>query len=344
MTLERLQQLLEAFSGLTITVVGDLFLDRWWEVDRTRDEPSVETGLTAYQITGRRVSAGAAGTVLNNLCCLGVGDVRVVSLVGEDGEGFEVTRLLHQKGVDTRWLLCDPRVVTPTYTKPMFRRPGQPEQEDNRFDIKNFTPTPEDLQQKLIACMEEAAVQSDALIVLDQLTEADTGVVTAAMRQALARVGERYPDLLIFADSRAFADRFTGVTIKCNDKEARALVTGQPDAPFSLEEMQHCLEQLRKATGRQAVVTCGARGVLVEEEGKAWLEPALPLLPEEPMDVCGCGDVCTSGIVSARCAGASWREAAQLGNLCSSVTIRKVGQTGTSSPAELLEQHRRFQK
>lgn len=342
MTLQRLQQLLNAFPRLTITVVGDLFLDRWWEVDRTLDEPSVETGLTAYQVTGRRVSAGAAGTVINNLCCLGVRDVRVVSFVGEDGEGFEVTRLLRQKGVDTHWLLSDPRVMTPTYTKPMFRRPGQPEEEDNRFDIKNFAPTPEGLQQRLIACIEEAAAQSDALIVLDQLTETDTGVVTEAMRHALARVGEQRPELLIFADSRAFADRFTGVTIKCNDKEARALVTGQPEAAFSLEEMEHCLSELRRSTGRKAVVTCGARGVLVEERGKACLEPALPLEPGEPMDVCGCGDVCTSGIVSALCAGASWREAAQLGNLCSSVTIRKIGQTGTSSPEELLAQYRRF--
>lgn len=48
MTQARLQELLAGFGRLHITVVGDLFLDRWWEVDRSLDEPSVETGLTAY--------------------------------------------------------------------------------------------------------------------------------------------------------------------------------------------------------------------------------------------------------------------------------------------------------
>ena len=98
MTQARLQELLAGFGRLHITVVGDLFLDRWWEVDRSLDEPSVETGLTAYQVTGRRQSAGAAGTVLNNLAALGVGDVQAVSMVGDDGEGFELLRLLEKSG------------------------------------------------------------------------------------------------------------------------------------------------------------------------------------------------------------------------------------------------------
>ena len=53
MTLARLQEILAGFGRLHITVVGDLFLDRWWEVDRSLDEPSVETGLTAYQVASR---------------------------------------------------------------------------------------------------------------------------------------------------------------------------------------------------------------------------------------------------------------------------------------------------
>ena len=101
MTLARLQEILAGFGRLHITVVGDLFLDRWWEVDRSLDEPSVETGLTAYQVTGRRQSAGAAGTVLNNLAALGVGDVQAVSMVGDDGEGFELLRLLEKAGIGT---------------------------------------------------------------------------------------------------------------------------------------------------------------------------------------------------------------------------------------------------
>ncbi|MFR8256371.1 MAG: PfkB family carbohydrate kinase, partial [Ruthenibacterium sp.] len=116
MTQARLQELLAGFGRLHITVVGDLFLDRWWEVDRSLDEPSVETGLTAYQVTGRRQSAGAAGTVLNNLAALGVGDVQAVSMVGDDGEGFELLRLLEKAGIGTSGVVRRGDIFTPAYT------------------------------------------------------------------------------------------------------------------------------------------------------------------------------------------------------------------------------------
>ena len=63
----RLEQLLERFGELKLTVVGDLFLDRWYEIDEKRNTPSIETGLTAYHVVKKRSAAGCAGTVLNNL-------------------------------------------------------------------------------------------------------------------------------------------------------------------------------------------------------------------------------------------------------------------------------------
>ena len=42
-----------------ILVLGDYALDKYLYIDPARDEPSVETGLTAYQIHGKRMSAGA---------------------------------------------------------------------------------------------------------------------------------------------------------------------------------------------------------------------------------------------------------------------------------------------
>ena len=53
------------------------------------------------------------------------------------------------------------------------------------------------------------------------------------------------------------------------------------------------------------------------------------------IDPVGAGDSCTSGIVSALCAGASPEEAGLLGNLVASVTVQKLGTTGTASPEEI---------
>ena len=71
----RWETLLQEFPRKKILVLGDFFLDRYLEIDAALDEPSLETGLTAYQVVGTRLSPGAAGTVANNLVALGVGHI-----------------------------------------------------------------------------------------------------------------------------------------------------------------------------------------------------------------------------------------------------------------------------
>ena len=67
-----LNQILRRLPGLAIGVLGDLFLDRYLDLDARLTEPSLETGLDAYQVVRVRSYPGAAGTVINNLVALGV--------------------------------------------------------------------------------------------------------------------------------------------------------------------------------------------------------------------------------------------------------------------------------
>src|SRR2546421_13113717 len=98
-----LEHILHRIPELTIGVLGDLFLDRYLDLDAARTEPSLETGLDAYQVVRVRASPGAAGTVLNNLVALGVGRVCPVAVIGDDGEGDELGQALRrQKVVDFR--------------------------------------------------------------------------------------------------------------------------------------------------------------------------------------------------------------------------------------------------
>src|SRR2546427_10238881 len=115
-----LQQILARLPELTLGVVGDLFLDRYLEIDPVLTEPSLETGLDAYQVVRVRAAAGAAGTVINNLAALGVGRILPLAVVGDDGEGHELRQALDAlRFVDPRHLSGTRDRRTPTYTKPM---------------------------------------------------------------------------------------------------------------------------------------------------------------------------------------------------------------------------------
>ena len=74
---QRLRALLDRFPTATVLVVGDFFLDKYLDLDPRLSEPSLETGLDAYQVVGVRTYPGAAGTVVNNLRALEV-NVRVL--------------------------------------------------------------------------------------------------------------------------------------------------------------------------------------------------------------------------------------------------------------------------
>lgn len=71
LTTDLVEHILATIPNRTVGVLGDLFLDRYLDIDPALNEPSVETGLTAYQVVRVRSYPGAAGTVMNNLAPAG---------------------------------------------------------------------------------------------------------------------------------------------------------------------------------------------------------------------------------------------------------------------------------
>src|SRR5262245_59756705 len=171
-----LEHVLTRIPALTVGVLGDLFLDRYLDLDAALTEPSLETGLDAYQVVRVRSSPGAAGTVINNLVALGVKRVCPVAVIGDDGEGYELRQALgNLRTVELNGVFRWEERRTPTYTKPMLRRPGQPPRELNRLDIKNRAPLPAAAEDRVLRELAALWPQVDAVVVLDQVTEADCG-------------------------------------------------------------------------------------------------------------------------------------------------------------------------
>lgn len=319
-----LEAILSRLPSLTIGVVGDLFLDRYLDLDATLTEPSIETGLDAYQVIHVRSYPGAAGTVINNLVALGVGRVLPVAFLGDDGEGYELRQALEALSVvDLRHTPVTRERRTPTYTKPMLCETGKPARELNRLDIKNRIPTPSALEDALIAGLEAVWRESQALVILDQVSEENCGVVTLRVRQRLAELAASEPNKFALADSRERISLFRQVSLKPNERECPVA-----DAAF-----------LSSRIGRPVFCTRGERGLLLADGTTIAEVPAYPVFG--PLDIVGAGDATSAGIVSARAAGVSLSEAASFGCLVSSITIQQLGTTGTATPTQVREQYRR---
>jgi rfaE bifunctional protein kinase chain/domain len=336
LTDSQLERILERIPGLTVGVLGDLFLDRYLDIDAALTEPSLETGLDAYQVVRVRALPGAAGTIVNNLCALGTQRICPIAVIGDDGEGYELSQALARlRGVESRWVLRDGRLRTPTYTKPMLCD-QRGSRELNRLDIKNRTPLPKDLEQSLVRALEEAWPQLDALLVLDQVSEADCGVVTARLRARLASLGALAPHKLILADSRERIGLFRQVSLKPNRRECLHAAFGSAADPSRLEQ---AVERLAAQTNRAVMCTAGEDGMLVAAPGRATARvPAYPVAG--PIDPVGAGDSTSAAAALAFAAGAPLEDTAAFGNLVASITIQQLGTTGTATPEQVRQRWR----
>ncbi|MCZ2342212.1 MAG: PfkB family carbohydrate kinase [Bacteroidales bacterium] len=313
-----IEQILTTIPHRRVGLLGDLFLDRYLDIDSRWDEPSIETGLTAFQVVGVRSYPGALGTVMNNLSALGVGHIYPIAAIGDDGEGYELRQALEAlPGYAPGGVFPVPGRRTPTYCKPM--RDGI---EWNRFDIKNRTPTPAQVEDMLWERLEKAWPQLDALIVLDQVSEADCGVVTSRVRERLAALAGGDPTRFVLADSRERIHTFQNVHLKPNQQE------------WSKGHVLHAPK-----LGRTVFLTQGENGITVMTPEQTILIPAYPVTG--PIDICGAGDSCSAGIVSAVVAGLSHEQAAAFGNLIASITVQQIGTTGTATPEQV---RRRWQE
>ncbi len=334
------------FAGLSVLVVGDFFLDKYLVIDPDLDEPSLETGLHAHQIVDRRCMPGAAGTVTSNLHALGVGNIHALGVTGDDGEGYELRQGLAAMDVRLEGLIVSPERFTPTYIKPMYREQGV-ERESNRIDLQNRTSTPGALEDRIIENLRDMAPVMDGLVVLDQVGQRNTGVVTDRVREAICDLGRTQPEKVILADSRERIGEFRHVIRKGNrseihraapDRSDRSERTGRTDRSHAAGWGQALFERgldAGEGTYRPVFVTLGEDGLLVIDDDGCRHLPGITV--PGSVDTVGAGDSVTAGIVSALAAGATLDEAGLVGNLAASVTVRQLGVTGTASPGQLLE-------
>jgi bifunctional ADP-heptose synthase (sugar kinase/adenylyltransferase) len=339
-----IEQILTRLPSLTIGVLGDLFLDRYLDIDARLTEKSIETGLDAYQVAQVRSLPGALGTIINNLVALGVGRVLPVSIIGDDGEGFELRQALAKmKPVDTRWIFSAVDRRTPTYTKPILYPEGPSDtdlgEEDprelNRLDIKNRVRMPGPFQDMVIDALIEIWAQVDALIVLDQVSEQDCGVVTERVRIQLEELGRADPKKFVLADSREMIGLFRLVCLKPNHQEC--LAAEFPHVTISeMGTVESAARLMAERVERPVFCTAGMRGILVgcPNVSPVWTA-AYPVTG--PIDIVGAGDSTSAGITCAVAAGASYEQAAAFGCLVASITIQQIGTTGTASPEQVRQ-------
>ncbi len=338
LSVDRLRAIMDAWADASVAVIGDFFLDRYLIIDPELTEPSIETGLDAYQVVEKRPQPGAAGTVASNLRALTGGRIDAVGFAGDDGEGFELRQAMSELSLQMDRFITAPEMMTPTYTKPLLHEEDGSLRELNRLDMRNRRPTPGGLEDAIIDALRSVAAGADAIIVADQEDVPDRGVITPRVVDALAELAAGGGERILWADSRGDISRFRNVIVKPNSFEACRAAGVEFRGEPTLEQAREAGERLAdRAQAPAVIVTVGAQGVVVITRDEPPVHvPAVPVVGE--IDIVGAGDSFTAGMALALAVpGTSFPEAAIIGNLVASITIQQIGTTGTASPEQLMQ-------
>ena len=330
---DRFHKITRLYAGQRIAVIGDLCLDRYLEIDPSRQETSLETGLPVHNVVNVRSQPGAAGTIINNLSALGVREIWPVAFGGVDGEGFELAQALRKvTGVNLDYFLQTPARRTFTYAKPLILHPGRPPEELSRLDQKNWSQTPPEVESFLIKAVHELAKKAEALILLDQVDAPGTGVLTAGVLRAIEQEIQDRPDWPVLADSRHGFQSYPPVTFKMNRRELAAWFNQGYETGD--EAIETAVRTLARRHGRPIFVTLAEKGLMgAAASGAIDRVPALPV--RGPIDIVGAGDSVSANLTTALLGGAGVREALELAAAASSVVIHQLGTTGVATVGDL---------
>lgn len=319
MTRVEVLALLAEVREVRAAVLGHFCLDAYWFLDPSRGEVSVETGLKVRSVREQRYSPGGAGNIAANLAELGAAKIHALGVVGADPWAGEIRRQLDRLDVDIAGLVTQEE----GWATQVFIKPHAAGKEEPRFDTADFNVLSAASRRALLDRMERLLPAVDVAIVNQQSGE---GIHSAETRRDLSALMARHPDARFIADTRDYGDSYLGAILKLNEREAMR-VTGTSGAAAAADA-------LHARTGKPVFVTRGPLGLLVRDADGLAEVPGIEVSGET--DPVGAGDSMLAGIALALGAGRDARTAAELGNLAAAVTVRKLKQTGTASPDEIL--------
>jgi len=335
-TRDRLDEILKNISGVNAGLLGDVCLDVYWRADMRKSELSLETPHFPLPVVDERMSLGGGANVVANMIALHPKKVQVFSVIGNDWRGRELLRLLDEAKAGLSGVIQKNERITNAYIKPIRQGISDVAYEDPRLDFTDPMPLTTEDEDKLIAELDKAAGSLDVLCISDQMYN---GIVTQRVREHVCELARK--GLKIVADSRYNIRLFSGVTLKPNELEGTKAVGLDIN---ELHKVSGCIEvsdfinvakTLTKKSSSNVFMTIGARGSIYVNEEQAWYIPAQKITG--PIDIVGAGDSSLSGFGLALAAGAKPQEAAYIAGICSGITIKQIGVTGTAARKQILE-------
>jgi rfaE bifunctional protein kinase chain/domain len=321
----RLNGLIDSFNLVSLLVIGDLTLDEFvtGQVERISREAPV---LILRHEDTRQIPGGGANAVYN-LAKLGA-RVKACGLVGKDAQGEALKSIFQAVEIDITGIFTDQQRPTVTKSRISGHARQSVTQQIVRIDRKSDEFPSLELQLQLAEYIQSQKNTVEAIVCSDY----GDGVFTQPVIEASLTHSR------VVVDTQKDLPRYQKATLFTpNLPEAEQAVGYRIHDEKTLQQAGKDL--LEKTNAQQMLITRGEDGMsgfYYDEQGiiQSWQIPAFNRT--DVFDVTGAGDTVVAALTLGLCVGASFWEAAVLGNLAASIVVRQFG-TATTTPEEIKQ-------
>jgi D-beta-D-heptose 7-phosphate kinase/D-beta-D-heptose 1-phosphate adenosyltransferase len=308
-------ELVDKLPGQRITLVGDLMIDRYVYGNAERLSPDAPVPVIHYQKEDFRL--GGAGRVAADLGTLGA-KTRVIGIIGTDDDGRHITQLLRDQGCDTLYLIQTSDRPSTSKVRLVGLAQHRHAQQMIRLDYEDASPITGELITRLLAAVEQSLEDCDVLCIEDY----NKGLLPTAVCRQIIKMA-RAKKIPTIVDPAAIDDysKYTGATaLKPNRFEA-SRATGSPE---TIEGASESAQKLIASLNLEAaIVTMDRHGIfLATRDGQL---KHIHGRERKAYDVAGAGDMLLAMLAASRAAGATWEQAAALGNVAAGLECEKFG-------------------
>ncbi|MGB7068387.1 MAG: PfkB family carbohydrate kinase [Pyrinomonadaceae bacterium] len=308
------------FPKKKVVIVGDLVADQFLKGTIARVSREAPVFILRHDDTATVPGGGANSAV--NVASLG-GTPILIGLTGTDPSGTRLLEELRSAGVDCGSIVTDSRLTTTTKVRVLAGQHYARRQQVIRIDYENSAEISSEIRQNLTANLLESGETADAIIISDyNYGVADPELAETARQIASAR------GVPLVIDSRFRLSDFHGATSATPNQDEVEHILGKN---FTQDDCEGLRERLQLEA---LLVTCGNKGMLLVEKGKAPKQISA-VGPSEPVDVTGAGDTVIAVYALGLASGLDFSTAAELANHAGGLVVMKKG-TAFVSTGELL--------
>jgi rfaE bifunctional protein kinase chain/domain len=306
-------KLFHQFTQLKVAVIGDVMLDTYWWGNVDRISPEAPVPVVAVSKKEQRI--GGAGNVALNVHSLGA-DVCMLSVLGEDEDGEQLTKLLEQNNIRTKYLVHSEHRITTNKIRIISRN-----QHMMRLDAEISDDMIAVDEERLLYAFENyiAAENPDVVILEDY----NKGVLTENVIKQIITLCKKHNILTAVDPKRKNFFAYEGVDIfKPNLKEVKDGLNILSDViNINVLKDMHLLLQ-DKLRHQVSLITLSEKGVFYQQENNA---AVIPTHIRSIADVSGAGDTVIAVAAMVFAATRDVKLMADIANIAGGLVCEEVG-------------------